>query len=113
MEELRVELVEYDGSGCQSPFYTNSPDDIEVEEGCLWEGGSWRLSFNHIVQEGGIMQPCPHCVDRHIHRHTRSDHSTWDDVVWIAPRVVIAYNEGGCNTTGVCLDCILTHVKAL
>ncbi|MFA5187638.1 MAG: hypothetical protein WC551_14250, partial [Patescibacteria group bacterium] len=50
-----------------------------------------------------------HCHSDHIVTHNRaaSIGGTFEERVWICPRVVIATNEGGGNSTGVCADCIL------
>lgn len=77
-------------------------------EGCMWEGGSWHIDVNHEGSAHGGGEPCKHCRDIHDKVHTRSwEDSTWTERVWTIPRVVIAFNEGGYNSTGVCLDCIL------
>lgn len=74
--------------------------------GCLWEGGGFEIAIDCEVNEssGDI---CKHCHSKETKVHKRHNGTTWDEIVWRCPKVVIAYNEGGHNSTGVCLDCII------
>lgn len=76
-------------------------------DGAMWEGGPWKLVADRECSAYGGGKPCPHCHSARDKVHTRLDKSTYTEPVWTCPRVVIAYNEGGYNSTGVCLDCIL------
>jgi hypothetical protein len=81
--------------------------ETSFEAGCMWEGGPWRLSTNHECSALGGGDPCKHCFSVRQKVHVRSDGSTYTECVWICPSVVIATNEGGGNSTGMCADCIL------
>jgi hypothetical protein len=70
--------------------------------GGMWEESAWRISFDEECIGYDGLEPCPHC---------RSDHIEEDE--WICPRVIIMRNEGGYNSTGLCLDCVLDAVKTL
>ena len=89
------------------------PDDETIVAkglvGCLWEGG-WDLHANVVVCEKE--QPCPHCHSRteEVEYSYDKKHS-WIHVCWTCPRVVVAWNEGGCCSTGICYDCILEYAK--
>jgi hypothetical protein len=83
-------------------------------DGSMWEGNGFSININEQCSENGGGEMCKHCHSKEIKVHTRfHDQSTWEEIVWICPRVVVAENEGGCNTTGVCLDCILEAEKTL
>lgn len=79
-------------------------------EGAMWEGYPWRIEFNHECS-GYSGTPCRHCHGDHVVAHKRHDGSQFTERKWICPRVVVALNEAGYNSTGVCLDCILKAVK--
>jgi hypothetical protein len=64
--------------------------------GGIWEEREWKVFLDYVYNGES---KCPHMV-------TRSG-------VLICPRVVVATNEGGYNTTGVCLDCIIEAEKTL
>jgi len=87
--------------------------DYEIQDGCMWEGGSWIIDFDHKCSEYGGGIPCKHCHS--IKTETRNDAYGGQHLkqVWICPRVVIAKNEGGYNSTGVCLDCILEAAEKI
>ncbi len=83
----------------------------EFPEGCLWEDiGPWTLITNCEVQGGE--QPCRHCHSPRSKEFKRPyDGSTYSRKFWTCPYVVMAENEGGHNSTGVCLNCIIEAVK--
>lgn len=61
--------------------------------GGIWEFPDWTIQTDYIL-ENNEHSPCNHCI--------------WsEDGTWIIPFVVIATNEGGYCTTGVCLQCIV------
>ena len=80
----------------------------------MWEGSPWIIEFDFECSAYGGGEPCSHChSDREI-THTRyHDDSTYTERVWICPRIVIAYNEGNFNSTGVCLDGILDAADSI
>jgi hypothetical protein len=65
--------------------------NYKFHEGGIWELKDWIIDKNHKVD----LKYCRHCMKN------------------ICPRVVIAFNEGGENSTGVCLDCILEAAAQL
>jgi len=81
--------------------------------GGMWEYATWRVDFDSVISEFFDVAPCPHCHSDQIVTHTNPYGSTEHNRQWICPRVVVAENEAGCNTTGVCLDCILEAAKFL
>ena len=82
----------------------------EFPEGCLWEdAGSWTLITNCEFQ--GDEQPCKHCHSPETKEFKRYDGTTWSEKFWHCPFVVMAKNEGGHNSTGICLDCIIEATK--
>ena len=88
-------------------------EEYEFESGCMQEGSNWRIVINHRCSELAGGKPCKHCYNEKVETHTRVDGGQWIERVWICPRVVVAYNEGGFNSTIVCLDCILDAVTSL
>lgn len=83
----------------------------KFQEGCMWEDG-WRIENNSKCSEFGGGQPCKHChsIERIVHIRRGGD-SQYIEGTWICPRVAIAFNEGGNNSTGICIDCILEAVE--
>lgn len=84
---------------------------LEYGIGIMGEDYPWEICLDGVVVD---IVPCSHCYGEHIHVLANFDGSaTWEERVWICPRVVVAYNEGHCNSTGLCLDCILDVAKTL
>jgi hypothetical protein len=71
--------------------------------GGIWEEKEWEVWYDFPLRwppgwsEGD--KKCPHVIPGGEHG--------------ICPRVVVARNEGGESSTGICLDCIIEAVKAL
>lgn len=84
----------------------------EFTAGCLWDGNPWFIDENHECSSYGG-SPCKHCHSAREVTHERMDKSTYTETVWICPRVVIAENEAGYNSTGVCLDCIVEAAQTI
>lgn len=80
--------------------------NYKFNNGCLWEGGGFEIEIDCEVDEsnGDI---CKHCHSKYIEENKRFDGTSYYRTKYICPKVVVAYNEGGYNTTGVCLDCII------
>lgn len=76
----------------------------KFKDGCMWEGGGFSINTDYECSEMGGGKMCQHC-----HSKETKDKTT----VWICPKVVIASNEGGYNSTGVCLDCIIEAAQSL
>lgn len=91
--------------------YTVNENEIEFEEGCLWEGCPWKIVTNKVVEESDSF--CRHCKDQHVHVYRSYYGREYEKIAMICPRVVVALNEGTYNSTGVCLDCILEAAESL
>jgi hypothetical protein len=72
-------------------------------DGCMWEDEAW-IEFDTKVS---YSEPCKHCYGHKLEEHTRHGGSTYTRAIWYCPRVIVVTNEGGCNSTGVCLDCVI------
>ena len=71
-------------------------------EGGLWDNKEWNICFDVSISRDN------HC------RHCRENDDPADKYEeFICPRVIVAYNEGGCASTGVCLDCVLEAVTQM
>ena len=104
---MRIEKFGLSDHTCRSPFKRHK-ENIVLKTGCIWESGNWEIAFDEDIEENNNgSPPCSHCIDRHIHLHTTFYGDTYEKVRWLCPRTVVAWNEGGYNSTGVCLDCIL------
>lgn len=69
-------------------------EPTKFDLGGVWEDSAWRIEYDAEVEHPSSDQErCPHAVGH--------------EYKWLVPRVVVATNEGGFNSTGVCLDCIL------
>jgi len=91
---------------------------IKMQKGGMWEEHEWEIRLGCWVSEGGWTSEydrtkCEHCTDEVVLRLSRKDGSHSDTIYTKCPRVVVARNEGGFNSTGVCLDCILKAEKAI
>jgi hypothetical protein len=79
----------------------------------MWEAGPWLVEEDYECSSQGGGAPCRHCHSERDVINKRHDKSTYTTREWICPRVVIAYNEAGHNSTGVCLDCIAEAANIL
>lgn len=80
-------------------------------EGALWDDNGWEIHHHAEVRKWEGHLPCKHASAIHTKEQRRADGSTYSVECWIIPRAVVAYNEGGYCTTGVCMDCILEAAK--
>lgn len=65
---------------------------LAFSQGDLGDNIPWEIHFNYEVYSS---EPrCGHCYKN------RNDD-------WVCPRVVMAFNQGGEDSTRLCLDCIL------
>jgi len=81
------------------------------DEGVMWEDNPFEILVDLQCSEYGG-SPCRHChsfVERKD--RTRYDNSEFKERRWICPLVVEVTNEGGHNTTGLCVDCLLEAVR--
>lgn len=81
-------------------------DEGDWYPGCLWEGPDFQIKKELEVDSE---YSCKHC---HTHKEVFV-HTNWTDKICICPRVVIAYNEAGHASTGICLDCVLEAAKTI
>ncbi len=77
---------------------------LVISIGGLWEDADWEIRFDEHV-EVKYNHTCPHC-------HSPQKNERGDPVV-ISPRVIVARNECGYNSVGLCLDCVLDAAKKL
>jgi hypothetical protein len=85
----------------------------KIELGGVWEYNWWEIYHNYRVTDTYHMKPCKHCFDFATIKCQSFDGTKYEEESWVCPRVVVAYNEGGHNTTGVCMDCIAEEFKNL
>lgn len=78
---------------------------LNIPMGGMWEYSEFEIQFNYNCSSLSGAKPCKHC-------HTIEDDNRFiNEKSWVCPKVVIAANEGGYNSTGVCLDCIIEAAK--
>ena len=77
---------------------------VTFDRGGLWENTEWDVQFD---VECAATRRCTHC------RPTTPAISPIRGERVRCPRVVVAINEGGHNSTGVCLDCIIEATATL
>ena len=83
----------------------------KFSQGGMWDEAEWEIRLDARCSKGGGVTPCKHCSSSYIVQHR--EHNHWDETVWTCPRVVVGTNEGGYNSTGICLDCILEAASTL
>jgi len=83
---------------------------INYNKGGLWEENEIEVALNYPVYSADTVN-CPHLSPKYIVRTFRHEGTYFDTIYADCPRVIIAKNEGGCNSTGLCLDCILEQFK--
>ena len=88
----------------------NNHKILTFTEGCMWDGGNWEIRINHECSSFGGGEPCKHCHSKKELPKPNAYGGTYSQQTWICPRVIVAYNEGGYNSVGICLDCILENV---
>jgi hypothetical protein len=81
------------------------PNVNVFNEGVMWEKNPFRIETDHECSSYGGT-PCRHSRERHEIEGS-------DEYRWIQPAVIIVRNEGGHNSTGVCLDCVLEAAKTI
>ena len=82
-------------------------DIRKIAVGGMWESGGWEIHADHEVEIFGDIVPCKHCSPTWIKKTAVEDGRALETKVCTCPSVVVAYNEGGYATTGVCLHCIV------
>lgn len=100
--------------------------EIEFNEGCMGDGDPWWIVLDVHRESSGHsceIKPCKHAkIIDSSHPRWKVDiskaHATLGkdftcSLQWIMAREVQASNEGGCNGTSICLDCILEAAETL
>ncbi len=86
--------------------------EVHFKIGGYCEESTFEVGLNSL-EYSAHKYACPHATDLIIVRTFRSDGSFFDSEYVAVPRVVIAHNEGNCNCTTVCLDCIIEAGRRL
>lgn len=100
--------------------------------GGVWESPRWSVQYDvdtstYTKTENGRVsdgpeRPCRHAVDGRVDTPPQVyladpqltlSPATLVLTKWTVPRVVVAWNEGGPCSTGICLDCILEAAAKL
>lgn len=87
--------------------------EIKFPIGGLWEDQDFTLKLNfHYSSYCTSYVPCEHATEIETSLHEYY-YNRPPEVVrnWIVPRVVIGMNEGGYNSVGICVDCIMKALK--
>lgn len=93
---------------------TEENEEIKYYEvGGMWEYSKWEIYIDCEVSKDSEIKPCKHCHSERIKRHERTDGTYWEEDVFTCPYVVVGINEGGYNSTGICLECIMEVAKEL
>ncbi len=79
------------------------------DTGGCWESSSWKIEGDVAISGFNGSSPCKHGKEMATKTHENAYGGTYTETFWECPSVVVAYNEGGYRTTGVCLDCILEY----
>ncbi|GAG78868.1 unnamed protein product [marine sediment metagenome] len=82
-------------------------EDLDFTVGGMWEKSNWEISFDREIWCGSDMVPCKHCGDKKQKENKRYDGNSYYTTIFVCPSVVIGINEGGHNSTGICLQCII------
>lgn len=76
-------------------------------KGAMWEGSEFEIRTNEEISESNDSEPCKHCGAEYEKQHKTYDGAVFTRRYWVCPFVVVAWNEGGYATTGICLECII------
>jgi len=87
--------------------------EFTFKDGCMWEGGEWTIVIEHKCSSFSGGNPCKHCYDEKDEVKPDVHGGSYTEHTWICPSVVIAKNEGGCNSTGMCLQCIFEAAASM
>lgn len=88
-------------------------DKVIFPIGGMWEYPTWELHFNFECSSYGGGIPCKHCHNFIKGGWSEVRKVSTDEDTWICPRVIIVKNEGGCNSTGLCADCVLELMETI
>lgn len=93
-------------------FNDESKESIIFKNGGLWEENEIVFQREVPIYDANRVN-CPHLGEKYKVRTYRRDKSYFDNIYANCPRVIVARNEGGYNTTGVCLDCLLENLEKI
>jgi hypothetical protein len=79
---------------------------MTIDHGGLWDNTEWDILQDQEVDIGEVT-PCKHCGPEYQTRRTLPGGYVLIDRHVRCPFVVSASNEGGFNSTGVCLECVI------
>lgn len=88
----------------------------KFNEGGMWENPCFEIKINVDISRRDGSKPCRHCVNPRDEppeyymtgpEAVKGRQLNIGAKIWECPRVVVAENECGYNSTGVCLDCII------
>lgn len=86
--------------------------EYEFTEGRLWGDEPWTIITDYTVNIA-YTTPCEHCrSERDVH-HVAANGNTYTNRVCTVPRIIVATNESGYSSVGICLDCILEAAQTL
>ena len=79
-------------------------------EGVMWEENPFEIEIDYeCSQYSG--NPCKHCYDFTDKKSKRFDGRENIEKIWKNPAVVIVKNEGGYNSTGLCIKCLMEAIQ--
>jgi hypothetical protein len=87
-------------------------ENMYFHEGVMWEDNPFSIEINYTCSDRNDKPPCKHCFDYRDEVYT-SCNVSYTRKVWTNPMVVIVENEGGCNSTGLCVQCLLEAVEEM
>jgi len=90
-----------------------STDPVKFEVGGVWETPDFEIRFDNKCSSLTHECPCPHAYDFSIRTGKTHAGREWTDRQWFVPRALVAFNEGGFCSTGICVDCALAAIKSL
>ena len=88
-------------------------DILTFSEGGMWDKNEWEIYFDDEIGAYSDVVPCKHCSEIREKENTRYDGSIYYTTVFTCPSVVVAKNEGGYASTGVCLQCIIEASESI
>lgn len=84
------------------------------EHGEYAEGYPWQIIRNAQREiDCGVFVPCKHATARRETRHNYDKTRSWDVMVYQIPLLIMAHNEGHCNVTELCADCVVEALRGL
>ena len=90
------------------------PISKKYKKGGVWEGPNWEIVHNNIfTDDSGLCKHSKYYVKFQYDIgivYPGEDVRHINECVFLTPRIAVAYNEGGCASTGLCIDCILDKV---